>query len=172
MEERTLCWFCKKTTADCNKMCQWMHQNKPMKNWIAEKGDVVRYRDMPGDLHRGHGYTVLECPYFERDTEWLDYADVAKDVSNTLGFKNYSQFYVNPLKNLKQYHEITGKNIPEWVFEEIEYLTARKKDSATNADNTQEEGAAKPKKKKRKTYQLTDEDYQELIAGGFDTRWI
>lgn len=174
MEERTLCWYCKKATADCNNMCQWLHKNKPLKNWVAEQGNLQRYRDIDGTLHRGYAYTVKECPYFERDTEWLDYSDVVKDVSKYFNFKHYSSFYADPLRWLKKYHDETGKNIPEWVIEEVEYLSARpprKSPTPTNADN-EESSSAPKRKRKRKEYKLTEEDYQELIAGGFDPKWL
>lgn len=175
MEERTLCWYCKKATADCNHMCQWLHHNKPLKNWIAEKGNLQRYRDIDGTLHRGFAYTVQECPYFERDTDWLDYVDVAKEVSAYFGFKHYSQFYAAPIKWLKRYHDETGRNIPEWVLEEIEYLLSRpkrKSSKVTNADNEGEDSTLKKKRKSYREYKLSDKDYQELIAGGFDPQWI
>lgn len=175
MEERTLCWYCKKATADCNHMCQWLHHNKPLKNWIAEKGNLQRYRDIDGTLHRGFAYTVQECPYFERDTDWLDYVDVAKEVSAYFGFKHYSQFYAAPIKWLKRYHDETGRNIPEWVLEEIEYLLSRpkrKSSKVTNADNEGEDSTPKKKRKSYREYKLSDKDYQELIAGGFDPQWI
>lgn len=162
----SLCWYCAKATEDCNHMCQWLHQNKPMKNWNAEKGELQRYRDIEGNLHRGHTYNVISCPHFERDVEWLDYAEFVEEASRALGFNNNSQFYAHPLKNAKLFEEKTGKKVPQWVYEEIEYLASRdcvKKDKPTTAAT---------KKKKHTEIKLTDEDYQELLEGGFDTRWI
>lgn len=116
--KENICWLCARTTgADC-EICSWIDNGDPVAGWEASRGRSYMSAD---ETHRERGYHITGCPQFIRDTEWSDFSEFVDDVVKELKLTYKTYFYVHPMRFIKKYAEQTGKTIPEWIYEELEY---------------------------------------------------
>lgn len=110
----TLCWQCKCSTNPSGTNCPWADKGKPVPNWEAVPGKMIRTQLEDGSYRKEQAYIVKSCPLFIKDREFSTIEDVVRAIAKTLNITEASA-KIHLDKKIARWERATGRQMPEWV---------------------------------------------------------